>query len=61
VQVVQADGTTEERLVTTGLSSSQYTEVIDGLSEGEEVTVTLLTSSNNDVRMPGMMMGGHPG
>jgi len=58
VQVVLADGTTEERLVTTGISSTQYTEVIDGLSEGEEVTVTLMTSSNNNVRMPGMMMGG---
>jgi multidrug efflux pump subunit AcrA (membrane-fusion protein) len=62
VQVVLADGTTEERLVTTGLSSSQYTEIIDGLAEGEEVTVTLLTSSNTNLRIPGMgMMGGPRG
>ena len=40
VQVVSPDGTTEERLVTTGLSDWQYTEVIDGLSEGEKVVVT---------------------
>ncbi len=40
VQVVSPDGTTEERPVTTGLSDWQYTEVIDGLSEGEKVVVT---------------------
>ncbi len=60
VQVVMADGTTEERLVTTGLSSSQYTEIIDGLAEGEEVTVTLMTNSNANTRIPGMGMMGRP-
>ena len=39
VQVVSPDGTTEERPVTTGLSDWQFTEVIDGLSEGEQVLV----------------------
>jgi macrolide-specific efflux system membrane fusion protein len=61
VHVVLADGTTEERTVTTGLSNSQYTEIINGLTEGEEVTVTLMTSSNSNVRMPGIMMGGPRG
>jgi HlyD family secretion protein len=39
VQVVLADGTIEERAITTGISDWQYTEVTDGLSEGEQVVV----------------------
>jgi len=39
VQVVLPDGTTEERPVTTGLSDWQYTEISEGLSEGEKVSV----------------------
>jgi multidrug efflux pump subunit AcrA (membrane-fusion protein) len=36
---VSEDGVTEERSVTTGISNWQYTEVISGLSEGEQVVV----------------------
>jgi len=64
VQVVSPDGTTEERPVTTGLSDWQYTEVIEGLSEGEKVvitgTMTTTTSTTSErqpqggIRMPGM-------
>jgi HlyD family secretion protein len=39
VQVPLPDGTTEERAITTGISDWQYTEVTDGLSEGEQVVV----------------------
>ena len=39
VKVVSADATLEERAIQTGLSDWQYTEVISGLSEGEEVVV----------------------
>jgi len=39
VQVLSPDGTIEERAITTGISDWQYTEVTDGLSEGEEVVV----------------------
>jgi RND family efflux transporter MFP subunit len=68
VQVVSADGSTEERAVTTGISNWQYTEVTDGLSEGEQVVVTGTTSTTtetNDFGPPGGMMipmgGGPPG
>jgi HlyD family secretion protein len=45
VQVMLADGTIEERVVTTGISDWQYTEVTEGLSEGEQVIVQQTTSS----------------
>jgi multidrug efflux pump subunit AcrA (membrane-fusion protein) len=71
VQVMSADGTTEERSIQTGISDWQYTEVTDGLSEGEQVlvpqaTATTSTSSttqgfqrpSSTIIMPGM--GGGP-
>ena len=39
VQVVSPDGTTEEREIQTGISDWQFTEVTEGLSEGEQVIV----------------------
>jgi RND family efflux transporter MFP subunit len=39
VQVMSSDGTIEDRTITTGISDWQYTEVTDGLSEGEQVIV----------------------
>ncbi len=39
VIVVLADGTTEEREIQVGISDWQYTEVIGGLSEGDQVIV----------------------
>ena len=47
VKVVLADGTTEERAIETGVSDWQNTEVISGLSEGEEVEVTLTSSTDS--------------
>jgi multidrug efflux pump subunit AcrA (membrane-fusion protein) len=46
VRVMLADGTIEERPVTTGISDWQYTEVTEGLSEGENVVVPTTTSSS---------------
>jgi multidrug efflux pump subunit AcrA (membrane-fusion protein) len=43
-QVITASGETEKRAVKTGISDWQYTEITDGLSEGEQVSVTLNTS-----------------
>ena len=39
VRVVSADGTTEERAIQIGISNWQFTEVTEGLSEGEQVVV----------------------
>jgi RND family efflux transporter MFP subunit len=47
VQVVAADGTTTQQAITTGISNWQYTEVTDGLSEGEQVVVPLSTATTS--------------
>lgn len=69
VQVVTADGVTEDRDVTTGISDWQYTEITDGLSEGEtvvvnETTVTQSSTSEQGFQRPGggmmIMPGGGP-
>jgi HlyD family secretion protein len=54
VQVVNANGTTEKRLVQTGLNDWQYTEITSGLSEGENVSVpeNLGTASSSSNRGP---------
>ncbi len=44
VQVLK-DGVVEQRLIRTGISNWQYTEVTDGLSEGEQVVVTQATTT----------------
>jgi RND family efflux transporter MFP subunit len=65
VQVMSADGTAQERAVTTGISNWQYTEVTEGLSEGEQVVVTQGTAASTTQQggPPGRMiipMGGPP-
>jgi multidrug efflux pump subunit AcrA (membrane-fusion protein) len=62
VQVVAADGTTAERTITTGINDWQYTEVTDGLSEGENVvvpqgTTTTSTTSTSQQQGPGGEFG----
>jgi multidrug efflux pump subunit AcrA (membrane-fusion protein) len=64
VQVSLPDGTTAERAITTGISDWQYTEVTDGLSEGEQVvvpqgtttttTTTKKQSSGGQMFIPGL-------
>ena len=47
VPVMSPDGSTTERLIQIGISDWQYTEVISGLSEGEEVVVTVVSSPDS--------------
>ncbi len=42
---ISKDGVIEDRLITIGISNWQYTEVIDGLSEGEEVVIPQTTTT----------------
>jgi HlyD family secretion protein len=70
VQVVNADGTTETRAITTGITDYSYTEVTDGLEEGEKVLVSTASTSTSTssteqqsqggMMIPGMMDGGGP-
>ena len=53
---VSKDGVIEERSIKTGISDWQYTEVTDGLSEGEQVLVpqgTAITPATQQQRPPG--------
>ena len=68
IQVVLPDGEVEERLIQTGIRDWQYTGVIDGLSEGEQVVVpqatsagTLTTSEQGFQRPQGGVMPGMGG
>jgi RND family efflux transporter MFP subunit len=56
VQVMSADGTIEERAITTGISNWQYTEVTEGLSEGEQVVVTQGTTTTTTPQQQGPPM-----
>ncbi|MBA7640432.1 hypothetical protein ES703_48097 [subsurface metagenome] len=64
VQVMSPDGTSKERAIQTGISDWQFTEVTDGLSEGEQVVVpqgtatTSVTSQQRPTRMPIPGLGG---
>ena len=57
VLVIKEDGTNEEHSIQTGLSDWQYTEVADGLSEGEQVVVPLSTAITSDVTSQGGFQG----
>jgi len=63
IQVMSPDGTIEERAITTSISNWQYTEVTEGLSEGEQVVVPQGTATSTTtqqgtppggMRIPGM-------
>lgn len=61
VQVMLDDGTIEDRTVTVGVSSWQYSEITDGLSEGEQVVLpegSTTTTTTEDEMFPGGMMNG---
>ncbi|MFC1917682.1 HlyD family efflux transporter periplasmic adaptor subunit [Chloroflexota bacterium] len=64
VIVVSADGSTEERLIQTGISDFQSTEVTEGLSEGEQIMVpegtaaTTSTTEQGQGRQSGMFIPG---
>ena len=48
VIVKNADGTQENRYVSTGIYSDEYVEVLEGLSEGEQVVSTYVAKSSSD-------------
>jgi multidrug efflux pump subunit AcrA (membrane-fusion protein) len=55
VQLLSPDGITEEHPVTTGLSDWQFTEITEGLSEGDKVVITgtvATTTSTTSARQP---------
>jgi RND family efflux transporter MFP subunit len=47
VQVLLPDDTIEKRAITTGVTDYQYTEVTEGLSEGEQVLISQWTASES--------------
>ena len=67
VKVVSPDGVIEDRLVITGISDWQYTEIVEGLDEGEQVVVPQGTTTEpatsqegpGGMRIPGMRGIGH--
>ncbi|XOQ25881.1 MAG: Macrolide-specific efflux protein macA [Mitsuokella multacida] len=62
VIVQNADGSQENRYVTTGIYSDEYVEILSGLEEGEEVvsTYTAKKSSSSSSSKRGGGMGGPP-
>jgi len=58
VQVITTPGETEQRIVEIGISDWQFTEIIDGLSEGEEIIVPQGTITTVEQRQGGFMMFG---
>jgi multidrug efflux pump subunit AcrA (membrane-fusion protein) len=62
VEIVTASGETEKRAVQTGIADYQFTEITDGLSEGEEIIVPqgTVTTQTTEERRGGMMFFGGP-
>ena len=58
VQVMLPSGITEKRVIKTGISNWQYTEVTDGLKEGEKVVVPQGTTSSSTQQRPQQGLGG---
>jgi len=63
VQIPSSDGTTEERAIQTGIADWQFTEVLSGITDGEQVAIirTISSSSTTEssqsgatMRIPGM-------
>ena len=53
VQVVSPDDTTEQRAIQTGISNWQFTEVTEGLAEGEQIIVPEGTATTTSRQGPG--------
>jgi len=56
VEVMTPDGVIEQRSITTGISDWQYTEVTEGLSEGEKVVMPQGTATTTTTPEPGGIM-----
>lgn len=57
---ISKDGVIEERSITTGISNWQYTEVTEGLSEGDKVVVTQSTATTSESTGPMPFFGPSP-
>ncbi|MFH1639172.1 MAG: efflux RND transporter periplasmic adaptor subunit [Chloroflexota bacterium] len=57
VQVLKADGTVETRTVKVGANDTRYTEVTDGLTEGDKVVLRLTASQTATQPNGGMRFG----
>lgn len=55
--VISEDGSLEARIVETGLSDGVYTEVINGLEEGDELAVGVRIDLAEDDDGPGLLQG----
>ncbi len=57
IRVMTTEGTIEEQPITTGISNGQYTEIISGIGEGEEVLISTLPASSSaaEMRPPGFV------
>ena len=61
VTLILEDGSEEQRSITTGVSSWQYTEVVSGLEEGDIIkTASAVANNNGPERQGGIVMRGHP-
>ena len=63
VIVRNADGTQENRYVETGIYSDEYVEILDGLSEGEEIVATYTATASKSASSDSSKkkgMGGPP-
>lgn len=59
---VLVDGKVETRVVNVGTSNEQLTEVLDGLTEGEQVVIPSTTTARSSVpSLPGTTSGGQSG
>jgi HlyD family secretion protein len=61
VEVVLADGSTQARRVRIGMSNDQYSEVLEGLQEGERVLIPVTTTTPRGVPGGRFFGGGPPG
>ena len=60
VIVKNEDGTQENRYVSTGIYSDEYVEILDGLSEGEQVVSTHVAKSADSAKKNSSNRGGPP-
>ena len=58
VVLAHADGTTENHPVTTGIYSDEYVEILDGVDEGDKLSITYKAAAATTNKSSG---GGHPG
>ena len=60
VIVKNADGSQENRYVTTGIYSDEYVEIIDGLDEGEDIVSTYTAKKKSSSSSSSRNQGGPP-